>query len=266
MKCSDIINVLEQLAPAAYACDWDNPGLLAGRMEKEVYRIVVALDATDEAIDLAVREKADMLITHHPLIFRPLKKVNDMDFVSARIVRLIQNDISYYVMHTNFDSAPGCMADLAAERLNLLNVIPLEPTGVAADGLLYGIGKIGELAAAMTLEDLTEFVKKVFSIPFALVYGMEELREPIKKIAVCPGSGKHMMQHVKAGGAQVLIAGDMGHHEGIDAVAEGVAVIDGGHYGLEYIFMDFMDTYIVEQFKGEIEVIKAPVKFPVSIL
>ena len=80
MKCSDIIKILQETAPESCACDWDNPGLLAGRSDKEVKKIYIALDATDEVVDAAIREKADLLLTHHPLIFRPVKKVNDQNF------------------------------------------------------------------------------------------------------------------------------------------------------------------------------------------
>ena len=119
MRCRELLKRLEELAPAEYACDWDNPGFLAGRADKEIHKVFVALDATDEAVDQAIEEKADLLLTHHPLIFKALKKVNDEDFVSRRILRMIQADLCYVAMHTNFDSAPGCMADLAAERLGL---------------------------------------------------------------------------------------------------------------------------------------------------
>ena len=119
MKCSEIIKVLNELAPESCACEWDNPGLIAGRRDKEVKKILVTLDATDEAVETAIREGADMLLSHHPLIFKPVKKINDEDFITKRILKLIQHDISYYAMHTNFDSAPGCMADLAADRLGL---------------------------------------------------------------------------------------------------------------------------------------------------
>ena len=113
MKCSEIIKVLNELAPESCACEWDNPGLIAGRRDKEVKKILVTLDATDEAVETAIREGADMLLSHHPLIFKPVKKINDEDFITKRILKLIQHDISYYAMHTNFDSAPGCMADLS---------------------------------------------------------------------------------------------------------------------------------------------------------
>ena len=116
MQCSEMIKLLNQLAPEDIALSWDNPGLLAGRSNKEVRTIYLALDADDQVIEDAISQKADMLLTHHPLIFKPVKKINDQDFIGRRILRLIQADISYYAMHTNFDSAPGCMADLAASR------------------------------------------------------------------------------------------------------------------------------------------------------
>ena len=103
MKCSEIMDVCRKLAPEDCACDWDNPGLLAGRSDKEVKKIYIALDATDKVVEAAQALGADMLLTHHPLIFKAIKKVNDQNFITRRLVKLIQADISYYAMHTNFD-------------------------------------------------------------------------------------------------------------------------------------------------------------------
>lgn len=103
MQCKEIIQVIEATFPRTAALGFDNVGLLAGRSEKEVSRIYLALDATDVVIDRAIKEGADMLITHHPLLFSAVKKVTDEDFITRRIVKLIQNDISYYAMHTNYD-------------------------------------------------------------------------------------------------------------------------------------------------------------------
>ena len=129
MKCRELIEILEELAPVSLACDWDNPGLLAGRSDKEVRTVYLALDATDDVIDNAVECRADMIITHHPLIFKPLKKVNDEDFISRRILKMIQNDISYYAMHTNFDAAPGCIcllytSDARPAQMDVRECIP----------------------------------------------------------------------------------------------------------------------------------------------
>ncbi|MCC8082628.1 MAG: Nif3-like dinuclear metal center hexameric protein, partial [Clostridium sp.] len=117
MKCSELIEVLKGLAPEDCACEWDNPGLLAGRSDKEVKKVYIALDATDQVVEAAIEAGAHMLLTHHPLIFKAIKQVNDQNFITRRLVKLIQSDISYYAMPTNFDAAPGCMAALAARRL-----------------------------------------------------------------------------------------------------------------------------------------------------
>ena len=103
MLCREIMQVIEASYPRKAALDFDNVGLLAGRSDKEVERVYLALDATDAVIDRAIRAGADMLITHHPLIFSAVKKVTDEDFITRRVIKLIRNDISYYAMHTNYD-------------------------------------------------------------------------------------------------------------------------------------------------------------------
>ncbi len=266
----DAVNVLEwtkhleKLAPVSMACQWDNPGLLAGRGGKEVKKVLIALDATDEVVDMAVEEQVDLLLTHHPLIFREMKKVNDQDFIGRRLIRLIQADISYYAMHTNFDMAPGCMADLAAEKLGLLKTRPLEIAG-EMDGISYGIGKVGNLAGELTLRKLADKVKEEFGLGTVTVYGGRLADQSVRRIAVCPGSGKGMAEAAKEAGAQVLITGDIGHHDGIDATANGLIVMDAGHYGLEHMFVDFMEIYCADKIDPDVEIWKAPVEFPAAV-
>ena len=262
MKCREVIEILERLAPPSLACEWDNPGLLAGRSDKEVETVFLALDADDEAIAQAVRAGADMIITHHPLIFKPLKKVNDQDFISRRILRLIREDISYYAMHTNFDAAPGCMGDLAGERLGLQKTRVLEPMGTMADGTEYGIGVFGLLERVRTLKETAEFVKEAFGLPFVTVFGETQIPRRIRSAAVCPGAGGSTMKEALNSGADVYITGDISHHEGIDAVACGMAVIDAGHYGIEHIFMEFMEKYLRERLGEAIRILRAEAHFP----
>lgn len=271
MKCREIIDRLERLAPPEYACEWDNPGLLAGSGKKEVKMVLLALDASDDVVELAVREGADLVITHHPLIFKPLKKVNDEDFIARRILTLIRNDISYFAMHTNFDIAPGGMADLAAKRLGLSNCRPLEVTGTALpgsgqEGEPVGIGKIGRLPEAMEVPVFAAYAKERFGLPFVTAYGLHEVKGPVEEIAVCPGSGGSTISCALRAGVPVLLTGDIGHHEGIDAAACGLAIVDAGHYGLEYIFMDFMEGYLRRELGGQVKIIKAPVVFPAAVL
>lgn len=265
MQCSMILRQLERLAPKEYACEWDNPGLLAGRLNKDVKKILVALDVTDEVVNQAIESQADLLLTHHPLIFKALKQVNDQDFISRRILKLIQADISYYAAHTNFDAAPGGMADLAAERLKLMAEGPLEVVG-EQDGQPFGIGKIGWLSEPVSLKRLGELVKERFDLPFVTVYGVEAISGQISRIAVSPGSGRSMIAPALLAGVQVLVTGDIGHHEGIDAVANQLAVIDAGHYGLEHIFMEFMEQYLQQQFGNQLEIITAAPAFPAQVI
>ena len=126
MLCKEVMDILEENYPADYALDWDNVGLLVGRDDKEVRRIYVALDADDETIEAAVRWKADMLVTHHPMIFSGLKRINNLDFIGARILKLVQNDISYYAMHTNYDVLG--MAELSGRKMSLEDPEVLEVT------------------------------------------------------------------------------------------------------------------------------------------
>lgn len=121
MECREVLEVLSRIADVSYACDWDNAGLLAGRREKEIHRITVALDADDRAVKEAITNGSDLLLTHHPLLFSPVKRITDESPEGRRLLELLRRDICLIAMHTNFDSAPGGMADLAADRMGLLN-------------------------------------------------------------------------------------------------------------------------------------------------
>ena len=107
MECQKIMACLERLSPRQYACDWDNVGLLVGRKDKEVNKIMIALDATHDVITKAVAEQVDMLITHHPMIFSSVKQINDDNFITEKVLMLAEHGICYYAMHTNFDIVGG---------------------------------------------------------------------------------------------------------------------------------------------------------------
>ncbi len=260
MICEEVLEILRQAAPEHYACDWDNVGLLVGNRKKEVKRIYLALDATDEVVDEAVSYGADLLITHHPLIFSGLKQVTEEDFIGRRVKKLITHDISYYAMHTSFDVS--AMADLAAARIGLLAPEVLEVT-LTEDGTQKGIGKVGNFEAEMTLASCAALVKAAFDIPALKVFG--DLEQKIKRAAVSPGSGKSEIPFAIGKGAEVLITGDIDHHDGIDAVAQGLCIIDAGHYGLEHIFVPYMKEYLNARCE-QIEVIMRENIFPYQIV
>ena len=159
MLCKEIIEKIEENYPRNRAMKWDNVGLLAGRLEKNVEKIYIALDLTDEVLRQAVESDADMIVTHHPLIFSPLHSVTDQDFIGRRIVDLLQHDISYYAMHTNYDVLR--MAELSADILGMADPQVLEPLDTDAE---EGIGKIGLLERRMTLKECSQIVKERFGI------------------------------------------------------------------------------------------------------
>ena len=260
MLCKEIVQVIEAAYPREAALDFDNVGLLAGRTEKEVERVYIALDATDAVIDRAVEAGADMLITHHPLIFSPLKKVTDEDFVSRRVVKLIQNDISYYAMHTNYDVLG--MAELAEKILGIRDSEVLDIT-MEKDGKQEGIGRIGELEKPMTLEECCVYVKHKLNLGSLKVFG--DMQAEVSRLAISPGSGKTAIAAAIAKGADVLVTGDIGHHDGLDAVEQGLAVIDAGHYGTEYIFIDDMRRFLEDKLPV-LDVITTPVIHPFQVI
>ena len=253
MLCREVTDIIEQRFPKEYALDWDNVGLLAGRDDKEVRCIYIALDASDEVIHAAARQGADMLVTHHPLIFSGMKRITNQDFIGRRILGLIRRDISYYAMHTNYDVLG--MAALSGSMIGLKQPEALEVTCEAQEG----IGRIGQLEKAVSLSQCCEDVKRAFHLAAGRVFGNPD--RTVERIAICPGSGKSVIGEALKKQADVLITGDIGHHEGIDAAAQGMAVIDAGHYGLEHIFVEDMKDYLGKKLEG-VQIITAPVCHP----
>ena len=253
MLCKEIIKVLEETYPKQAAAAWDNVGLLVGRTAKKVEKIYVALDATDEVIEAAAACGADMLITHHPMIFSPMKKITDEHFIGKRVVKLLQHDISYYAMHTNYDAIG--MADLAGKMLGMQN------TEVLCED--ENVGQVGEFAQSMTVEACCDMVKQRFQLAAVKVFG--DLDRLVKRVAICPGSGKHMAEYVLQKQAEVFITGDIDHHEGIDALAQGITIIDAGHYGLEHIFIEDIAAYL-KQHLEHVEIVTAEICHPFQIV
>ena len=135
MKNRDIIVMLETLAPKELACDWDNTGLQVGSSDKELTGVYVALDATPETVQEAVRLGCSLLVTHHPLLFSPIRSVTDESVTGRMILQMAANGLSCYSMHTSYDKAVGGMADVAAARLGLNGCVPLEEPGVDGSGI-----------------------------------------------------------------------------------------------------------------------------------
>lgn len=260
MRCKEIMDIIESVYPKDAALSFDNVGLQAGRQNKEVKKVYLALDATEKVIADSIQKETDMLITHHPLIFSPLKAVTDESFVSRRILTMIQNDMCYYAMHTNYDVLG--MAALSGEKLGLMSAEVLDQTMAAGDAA-EGIGRIGELEKTKSLQECCEFVKKRLNLEHVKVYG--DLSYEVKRLAVSPGSGKSAVVPALRKGADVLVTGDIGHHDGLDALEQGLCVIDAGHYGTEYMFIEDMKQFLQEHCPA-LCVETAEVKVPFQIV
>ena len=242
MKLKDIIGTLNDLAPIHYSESWDNPGLLIGDEEKDVSRVYIALDATSDVIEAAHEKGAELILTHHPLIFHPVRRVAADNYVGRRVMRIISYDMALFAMHTDFDVT--CMASEAAARLDLIETKVLEPT-LSED---FGLGTMGYLKEDLSLRELTEKTKEAFNLDNAVVYG--KLEDTIVKVALLPGSGSSGIDAACLEGCDVLITGDIGHHDGIDALEKGIDIIDAGHYGMEKLFAESLQDYILKTMPG----------------
>ena len=260
MRLKEVIAQLEQFCPPQFAVSWDNSGLQVGRYNQDISRVCLAVDATSSVIAYAAENGADLLITHHPLLFSGIKRIHDRYYTGKRVIDLIRSDIACYAMHTNFDVMG--MADAAADLIRLRDREVLEVT-YEDDVSKEGIGRIGKLPEFMKLDDFAALVRDAFGLEQVRVYG--DGNDAVITCAILPGSGKEEIDLAVAAGADVYVTGDMNHHAGIDAVEKGIAVIDAGHYGVEKLFVPYMKDYLRRELPV-LEVITAPQGEPCRLI
>lgn len=262
MTAKEFIQKIEERFPLEKAAEWDNSGFQAGRRQKEIKKVLVALDATDEVIAQAVTCGADMLLTHHPLTMSGVSSVTSETLKGKKFLALLQNDICCYASHTPYDVVE--MAELAGSMMKLQKPEILEITGIDGQTAQYmGFGRVGSLVRPVTLRECAELVRTIFKLDTVKIFG--DLDQVIQRVAISPGSGKSMIAPAVRAKAQVLITGDIGHHEGLDAIDEGMAIIDAGHYGLEHIFIEQMDKFLKKNCR-DLEVVKADIKNPFTVI
>lgn len=251
MKVREIYKCLNQIAPFEYQEEWDNSGLLVGDMDADVERILVTLDVTDEVVEQAVQAKADLIVSHHPLIFSPITKINSEDFITARILKMANNKINYIAMHTNMD-ATG-LSDVANEVLKIKKERAIE-VYINHNDPKIGMGSIGKFAndngkeVDIMLREAVIRTKEGFGLNIVKVYG--DLDSIISRVAVCTGAGKSMIEECIKEKCDLLITGDMTYHAALDAVARGLNIIDASHYGTEIIFVDLLRAFFEMNFEG----------------
>ncbi len=228
MNTSTLLQVLRQLAPEESALEGDPIGLLVDREGTEATKIGVCLDATPDAVRRAASAGVQLVIAHHPLIYRPLKRLGS-DPVSVAVKMLVRSDIALYAMHTNWDAAPGGINDTLAECLELQDAQPLGTVGLAR------LPRLGLLAAPRPLPDFARFVESALGCAetSALRVGGGDARRMVSRVAVCGGAGAELAEAVQAAGADAYVTSDVRHHEFWEAEARGLALLDAGHCATE---------------------------------
>lgn len=234
MKVKDITDIIEEFAPLNLQESYDNSGLIVGRSDDEVKGVLIAVDVTDDVIDEALACGCDMIITHHPIIFHPLKRLNSSNYVERCVERAIRHGIALYACHTNLDSAQDGMSWRLASMLGVGRMSVLEPTIAGAQ---TGFGVVGELPEEMDVADFFERVRRVTGAK-ALRHSAV-IKRSVRRVAVCTGSGASLMGAVRASEADVYVTSDLKYNDFMTPDGAFI-VVDTGHFESEYCVIEIL--------------------------
>ncbi len=246
VKLKDIAGILERIAPAAAAEPWDNVGLQVGDPNAVVARVWVALDASPEVIRAAGTAGVDLLVTHHPLLFRALQRVDLSTPIGAAVGEALGHGLNVVCLHTNLDAAPHGLNDLLGRRLGLRRLRPLSDGTETDREPGPGIGRIGDLARPRRVDWLAREVKQRLEAPAVRVAGKAEA--VVRCVAVSTGSGRSLVPRFLRSDAQVFISGDLGYHEARAVVDAGRSLIDVGHFHSEQFMKEALARRLAREF------------------
>jgi len=228
MKIKDITDAIERFAPLALQESYDNAGLIVGRPDDEVHGALLAVDVTDAVLDEAEREGCDLVITHHPIVFHPLKRFNSADAVQRCVERAIRRGIALYACHTNLDSAPGGMSWRLAGMLGVGDLRVLQP---APDGGQAGFGVVGELPEAVGTLDFMRRMQRLLDVK---VVRHSDIASPtVRRVAVCTGAGASLIGDARRAGADIYVTADLKYNDFMTPDGA-LTVADIGHFESEY--------------------------------
>jgi dinuclear metal center YbgI/SA1388 family protein len=243
----EIWNVLSKWAPPELAEQWDNIGLQVGDPNAPVQRLIVALDATESVLEAAAVRQAQMVLTHHPLLFRPVSSFDISKQIPRLLAGFLRKDIALAAAHTNLDSAIGGVSDLLANALGLSDVKPLhtfEPNPPSV-----GLGRIGNLPYSCKLSEIMHKISSMLRNPGLLVVGHPE--QMITRIALCGGSGSDLWPMAVNEDADLFLSAEIKHHIAREAEQMGKAIIDAGHFYTEWPIVPAMAKYMKQQASNE---------------
>ncbi|WP_446011354.1 Nif3-like dinuclear metal center hexameric protein [Candidatus Electrothrix sp.] len=245
VKVQNIFDILQEIAPLDLAQSWDNVGLLVGTPEGQVSSILLALDPTTALLAEAEQCNAELIITHHPALFRPLKSLRSDRPTEKFLFAAVQAGLHVIGCHTNLDAACGGVNDVLAQLLALQDAVPLLPDTTEGCGQKTGLGRIGMLSAPLTPECFLEQLDRAISPPWLLEAGPRP--DKIHKVAVCGGSCSDVSATALRGGADVFITSEVKHDIARWAEEAGFWLIDAGHFATEYPAMKGLRDVLVKR-------------------
>ena len=254
-KVKDIVATIEKVAPLQLQEDYDNAGYQAGNPESEVTCVVSCLDVTEATVDRAIAVGAELIVSHHPLLFRPIRRITPADYISRTIIKAIQHGITLYAAHTNLDNAYMGVNYRIADKLSLNDVKPLAAlpaeklSGIDhAEGA--GSGVIGRLIEPCHAEQLIARIREVFKCE-CLRTNLSTLGHPnrlIKTVALCGGSGADFIRDAERQKADAYLTGEIGYHHFFGH--DGLLLIEAGHFETEQYTRDLLRDIITEAYPG----------------
>lgn len=241
MKILDILSCITESAPLEWQESYDNAGLIIGNPDDEVEKALVTIDVTDEVLEEAISGGFDIIIAHHPLIFKGLKKINDENPVSRLVRKAVMNNIAIAAMHTNLDNSPVGVSACLGARLGLSEVKILRPLDNCPEA---GAGVIGILPSPLTENEFLSLIRNTLgtvAIRHSALTGKK-----ITKVALCGGSGSFLIDDAKAANADAFVTADIKYHDYADADGK-ILLIDAGHFETEQFIKDFIAVKISEK-------------------
>jgi dinuclear metal center YbgI/SA1388 family protein len=239
---ADVVGFLEQFAPPELAESWDNVGLLVGSDTHSVQRVMTCLTITPATVREAVQKQAELVVSHHPLPFRPLRQLTSATTEGRLLLELIGARISVFSPHTAFDSAQQGINQRLADGLQLNDVAPLVPATEPGQGA----GRYGRTAAPTTLAELAARVKKLLSIDHVQVVG--PLDQPVQTVGVACGSAGELLPPAQAAGCDAVVTGEVRFHGCLAAESTGMGLVLAGHYASERFAVEQLALVLAERF------------------
>ncbi|MGL5122926.1 MAG: Nif3-like dinuclear metal center hexameric protein [Fusobacteriaceae bacterium] len=244
INLKEIIINFEKKFPKKLAEDWDNVGLIIGNEESVIKKIVIGLDADIETIKFAIENNADLLITHHPMIFSSIKKINFNTVLGKKIMDIIVNKINLYTLHTNIDSGKNGLNDYILEKIGIFDSKILDPNHLEKEA---GIGRYFKLENEVSLNEYVKEIKKKLNIKNILCYS-KDLDKKIKKVSLVNGAGANFWKKSKFYGSDLLITGDVKYHDALEGMENGISFLDIGHYESEKLFLHLIEKELKEKY------------------